>query len=104
MDSSDTEKEPGFVKRVMLIPCMRNSLMYGISGGLGVGLAHFLFTSNVSRSTNLGMGSYIFVLLGTWSYCRYQLALERAESYKLQKAMLDRSGRSNVRLLDPKDV
>ncbi|KAK3753123.1 hypothetical protein RRG08_024401 [Elysia crispata] len=104
MDSSDAEPEPGFVKRIMLIPCMRNSLMYGITGGLGIGLAHFLFTSNVTKSTNIAMGSYVVVLLGTWGYCRYHLAVERSKSYELQKAMHNRSGTSKIRLLDPKDV
>ncbi|XP_005095907.1 cytochrome c oxidase assembly protein COX20, mitochondrial [Aplysia californica] len=98
------DEEPGFVKRIFLIPCMRKSFMYGISGGISVGLGYFLFTSNVSKASKYGLGSYMVILFGTWGVCRYQLAQERFKSIQLQKAMQNRSGASNIRLVDPKDV
>ncbi|XP_071493925.1 cytochrome c oxidase assembly protein COX20, mitochondrial-like [Diadema antillarum] len=77
MDSDDSSKKP-FVSQVkeqiQETPCMRTAFLYGIGGGLGVGLATFLLTSRVKRSADMGVFSLVAVTLGSFTYCRYNRA------------------------------
>ncbi|XP_008487154.2 cytochrome c oxidase assembly protein COX20, mitochondrial-like [Diaphorina citri] len=70
--SNNNESSPFLRKDIYIfgrnlneIPCFRNSLLYGISSGLGVGLGTFLFTSNGRKALHYGFGSYLGV---TWIY------------------------------------
>ncbi|XP_059140119.1 cytochrome c oxidase assembly protein COX20, mitochondrial-like [Physella acuta] len=100
--STDEEDSKTFsISRITSIPCFRKSFLYGIGGGLGIGLAHFLFTSNVSRATNFGLGGYLLVWLGTWGVCRYHNAQQRFKARQAQKMM---KGNQNYKLIDPKDI
>nr|XP_020040934.1 proline-rich protein 2 isoform X2 [Castor canadensis] len=49
------------------IPCARDSLLYGSLGSVVAGLGHFLLTSRIRRSCDVGVGGFILVTLGCWS-------------------------------------
>lgn len=53
-------------KDVSKIPCFRNSYLYGILGGFGMGLGHFMCTSRVLRSTHFGFGSFVVISSAYW--------------------------------------
>ncbi|KAH9519594.1 Cytochrome c oxidase assembly protein cox20, mitochondrial [Bulinus truncatus] len=91
-----------FLQKILSIQCMKKSLTYGITGGLAVGLSHFLFTSNVSKATNFALGGYLIVLFGTWGVCRYNAAVNRFKVHQWQKVHEKITG--NIELIDPKDV
>ncbi|XP_025104148.1 cytochrome c oxidase assembly protein COX20, mitochondrial-like [Pomacea canaliculata] len=72
------------------IPCFRRSFLTGIGGGLGIGVGSFLITSNVRRSTNIGVGSYALITMGTWLYCRYTFAKEKIRQRQIKKVIQSR--------------
>ncbi|XP_062066709.1 cytochrome c oxidase assembly protein COX20, mitochondrial isoform X1 [Lepus europaeus] len=61
------------------IPCARDSILYGSLGSAVAGLGHFLFTSRIRRSCDVGVGGFILVTLGCWFHCRYNYAKQRIQ-------------------------
>ncbi|XP_024646394.1 cytochrome c oxidase assembly protein COX20, mitochondrial isoform X2 [Macaca nemestrina] len=59
------------------IPCARDSILYGSLGSVVAGFGHFLFTSRIKRSCDVGVGGFILVTLGCWFHCRYNYAKQR---------------------------
>ncbi|XP_052593731.1 cytochrome c oxidase assembly protein COX20, mitochondrial isoform X1 [Peromyscus californicus insignis] len=51
------------------IPCARESILYGSLGSVVAGLGHFLVTSRIRRSCDVGVGGFILVTLGCWYVC-----------------------------------
>lgn len=43
------------------------------------GLGHFLLTSRIKRSCDVGLGGLILVTLGCWFHCRYNYAKQRIQ-------------------------
>nr|XP_007988199.1 cytochrome c oxidase assembly protein COX20, mitochondrial isoform X3 [Chlorocebus sabaeus] len=62
---------------VQNIPCARDSILYGSLGSVVAGFGHFLFTSRIKRSCDVGVGGFILVTLGCWFHCRYNYAKQR---------------------------
>ncbi|XP_077024628.1 cytochrome c oxidase assembly protein COX20, mitochondrial [Tamandua tetradactyla] len=56
------------------IPCARDSILYGSLGSVVTGFGHFLLTSRIRRSCDVGVGGFILVTLGCWFHCRYNNA------------------------------
>ncbi|XP_034951150.1 cytochrome c oxidase assembly protein COX20, mitochondrial [Chelonus insularis] len=61
-----------FGKDVAKIPCFRTSWLYGITGGIGMGVLTFMFTSRIRLAGHVTMGSICGITLVTFSVCRYQ--------------------------------
>ncbi|KAM8813369.1 cytochrome c oxidase assembly protein COX20, mitochondrial isoform 3-T3 [Rhynchonycteris naso] len=61
------------------IPCSRDSVLYGSLGSVVAGLGHFLLTSRIRRSCDVGIGGFIVVTLGYWFHCRYNYAKLRIQ-------------------------
>ncbi|XP_055464757.1 cytochrome c oxidase assembly protein COX20, mitochondrial [Psammomys obesus] len=61
------------------IPCARESVLYGSLGSVVAGLGHFLVTSRIRRSCDVGVGGFILVTLGCWCHCRYNFAKQRIQ-------------------------
>ncbi|XP_038616910.1 cytochrome c oxidase assembly protein COX20, mitochondrial isoform X2 [Tachyglossus aculeatus] len=55
-------------------PCARESILYGALGAVVASMGHFLFTSRIRRSCDVGFGGFIVVTLGCWFHCRYNYA------------------------------
>ncbi|GAU97491.1 hypothetical protein RvY_08775 [Ramazzottius varieornatus] len=80
-----------FGKSISDIPCFREAFLYGIVGGLGVGIASFLFTSRVGRSLDFTVYSYAAITAGTWCYCRYEKAHRHLELLRFKHEMKTRA-------------
>lgn len=76
-----------FGRDVSLIPCFRNSFLYGVSSGVAIGFLTFMKTSRPAFSSNMAMGSFIAITLGYWLPCRYQYSKEQFEIRKMQALM-----------------
>ncbi|KAH8402577.1 hypothetical protein KR215_001717, partial [Drosophila sulfurigaster] len=98
-----------FGRDVSQIPCFRNSFLYGISGGMGIGVLTFLGTSRPHLATHVGFGSFFCGTIVYWMACRlvlgnklfsfgtiicyfvivyrYQWSLRRFEQQQLREAM-----------------
>uniref|UniRef100_A0A7N5KJ44 Cytochrome c oxidase assembly protein COX20, mitochondrial n=1 Tax=Ailuropoda melanoleuca TaxID=9646 RepID=A0A7N5KJ44_AILME len=61
------------------VPCARDSVLYGSLGCAVAGLGHFLLTSRIRRSCDVGVGGFILVTLGCWFHCRYNYAKLRIQ-------------------------
>ncbi|XP_078503077.1 cytochrome c oxidase assembly protein COX20, mitochondrial [Lissotriton helveticus] len=71
-------------------PCARESILYGSLGSLVAGLGHFLATSRVRRSCDVGVGGFIFTTLTCWMYCRVNNAKLRMQQKMIQEGLKNR--------------
>ncbi|XP_023299268.2 cytochrome c oxidase assembly protein COX20, mitochondrial [Lucilia cuprina] len=76
-----------FGRDISQIPCFRSSFLYGISGGVGIGLLTFLGTSRTTFSTHVGFGTFFCGTIAYWGWCRYQWSVHRFEYAQLEQAM-----------------
>ncbi|KAI1886410.1 hypothetical protein AGOR_G00213730 [Albula goreensis] len=65
-------------------PCAREALLHGTGGSLIAGLGHFLATSRVKRSCDIGVAGFVLTTLGSWFYCRYNRAKLRVQQRLIQ--------------------
>lgn len=72
---------------VQSIPCSREAILHGAGGSLAAGLLHFLATSRVKRSFDVGFAGFMVTTLGSWFYCRYNNAKLRVQQRMIQGGM-----------------
>lgn len=80
-----------FGRDVSKVPCFRSSFLYGITGGLALGLVHFLFTSKSLKAVNFSVYSFSLITIGYWVQCRYYYATTKFEMLKLKEIMRKRA-------------
>lgn len=80
-----------FGRDVSQIPCFRNSFLYGITGGLSLGLVNFLFTSKTLKSVNFSVYSFSMITIGYWIQCRYKYSKTKFEMLQLQEQLRKRA-------------
>ncbi|CAN9499565.1 unnamed protein product [Ophioblennius macclurei] len=68
-------------------PCARESILYGAGGSLAAGLLHFLATSRVKRSFDVGFAGFMITTLGSWFYCRMNNATLRVQQRYIQEGL-----------------
>ncbi|KAG7228429.1 hypothetical protein INR49_007601 [Caranx melampygus] len=69
---------------VQKTPCAREAILHGAGGSLAVGLLHFLATSRVKRSFDVGFAGFMLTTLGSWFYCRMNNAKIRVQQRIIQ--------------------
>ncbi|ODN06098.1 Cytochrome c oxidase protein 20 [Orchesella cincta] len=69
------------------IPCFRNSFLYGITGGIGSGIAHFAVSSRLPGATKFGFWSYVGITACFWCWCRYDYTMTKFRYSQLSYAM-----------------
>uniref|UniRef100_A0A2K5S0U2 Cytochrome c oxidase assembly protein COX20, mitochondrial n=1 Tax=Cebus imitator TaxID=2715852 RepID=A0A2K5S0U2_CEBIM len=69
------------------IPCARDSVLYGSLGSVVAGFGHFLLTSRIRRSCDVGVGGFILVTLGCWFHCRYNYAKQKIQQRITRQGM-----------------
>ncbi|KAM4590756.1 cytochrome c oxidase assembly protein COX20, mitochondrial [Odontesthes bonariensis] len=72
---------------VQKTPCARDAILHGAGGSLAAGLLHFLATSRVKRSFDVGFAGFMLTTLGSWFYCRMNNAKLRAQQRLIQEGM-----------------
>lgn len=65
-------------------PCARDAILHGAGGSLAAGLLHFLATSRVRRSFDVGFAGFMLTTLGSWFYCRMNNAQLRVQQRMIQ--------------------
>ncbi|XP_068898691.1 cytochrome c oxidase assembly protein COX20, mitochondrial isoform X3 [Tenebrio molitor] len=76
-----------FGRDVSKIPCFRNSILYGIYSGLGLGLAHFMFKSRPMAACNFAVYSFSGVTLIYWIQCRYKYSQMKFQMLQMQELL-----------------
>ncbi|XP_066535899.1 cytochrome c oxidase assembly protein COX20, mitochondrial [Hoplias malabaricus] len=104
-----TEQEPEDQKQnvkllgildVQNTPCARDAVLHGAGGSVVAGLVHFLATSRVKRSFDVGMAGFMLTTLGSWFYCRYNNAKLRVQQKVIQEGIKNKVIYEGTRL-DP---
>ncbi|KAM3863192.1 cytochrome c oxidase assembly protein COX20, mitochondrial [Diretmus argenteus] len=89
--AGEEENKKGFkllgILDVQNVPCAREAVLYGAGGSLAAGLLHFLFTSRVRRSFDVGCAGFMLTTVGSWFYCRINNAKLRAQQRMIQQAI-----------------
>ncbi|XAO23318.1 hypothetical protein I312_102096 [Cryptococcus bacillisporus CA1280] len=67
------------------IPCARNSLLYGIAGGVGVGAVRFLGSRKPWLAANWAVGSFIAISIFQWETCNRARRKELAQMRVIQE-------------------
>ncbi|OWZ61572.1 hypothetical protein J008_01776 [Cryptococcus neoformans] len=67
------------------IPCARNSLLYGIAGGVGVGAVRFLGSRKPWLAANWAVGSFIAISVFQWETCNRARRKELAQMRVIQE-------------------
>lgn len=83
----DPEEKISMTQRFGSIPCFRSSMLTGISGGIVSGLVYFMFTSRVKKASDVMMGGFCTISLGSFWWCRRQFFAERESELKLHRAV-----------------
>ncbi|CAL8259103.1 unnamed protein product [Lota lota] len=68
-------------------PCAREAVLHGAGGSAITGLIHFLTTSRVRRSFDVGFAGFILATLGSWWYCRTSRARLLVQQRLLQDGL-----------------
>ncbi|NP_001002712.2 cytochrome c oxidase assembly protein COX20, mitochondrial [Danio rerio] len=68
-------------------PCAREAILHGAAGSVAAGLLHFLATSRVKRSFDVGVAGFMITTLGSWFYCRYNNAKLRFQQRIIQEGL-----------------
>lgn len=76
-----------FGRELSKIPCFRESFLYGIGTGVGVGIASFMKTSKPMLSQHIGFGAFSVSTMVYWSYCRWQWSKQRFDAELLQEGL-----------------
>ncbi|XP_026165100.1 cytochrome c oxidase assembly protein COX20, mitochondrial isoform X2 [Mastacembelus armatus] len=72
---------------VQKTPCAREAVLHGAGGSVVAGLLHFLATSRVKRSFDVGFAGFMLTTLGSWFYCRMNNAKLRVQQRMIQDAI-----------------
>ncbi|WVQ71048.1 hypothetical protein IAR50_000573 [Cryptococcus sp. DSM 104548] len=67
------------------IPCARNSLLYGIAGGTGIGAVRFLGSRRPYSAANWAVGSFLAITLFQWETCQRARRTELAQMKTIQE-------------------
>lgn len=92
MTGEDEEsKNQGFrlqgILNIQNTPCAREAILHGAGGSLTAGLLHFLATSRVKRSFDVGFAGFVITTLGSWLYCRMSNAKLRVQQRMIQNSI-----------------
>ncbi|KAM6916694.1 cytochrome c oxidase assembly protein COX20, mitochondrial [Xenentodon cancila] len=72
---------------VQRTPCARDAILHGAGGSVAAGLLHFLATSRVKRSFDVGFAGFMLTTLGSWFYCRMSNAKVRVQQRLIQEGI-----------------
>nr|XP_046258173.1 cytochrome c oxidase assembly protein COX20, mitochondrial [Scatophagus argus] len=102
-EGEDT-KNKGFrllgILDVQNTPCARDAILHGVGGSVAAGLLHFLATSRVRRSFDVGFAGFVVTTLGSWFYCRMTNAKIRVQQRIIQDGLKNKVVYEGT-LLDP---
>lgn len=85
---------------VQKVPCSREAVLHGAGGAVVAGLLHFLATSRVRRSYDVGFAGFMLTTLGSWFYCRMNNAKTRVQQRMIQDGIKNKVLYEGTRL-DP---
>ncbi|KAM9809711.1 cytochrome c oxidase assembly protein COX20, mitochondrial [Syngnathus typhle] len=90
-DEQATSNQRGYrllgILDVQKTPCAREAVLHGAIASSAVGLLHFLATSHVKRSFDVGAGGFLLATFASWCYCRAGNARQRAQQRIIRRGI-----------------
>ncbi|CAE6458240.1 unnamed protein product [Rhizoctonia solani] len=86
-------------KRIPSMPCARESLLYGIGTGAGIGGIRFVSSRSILTSCHWAVGTFVLVSSFSWYTCRSALAKEQL----VMRTIADRYPERNAKKLKRRD-
>ncbi|KAJ1303375.1 hypothetical protein OPQ81_011569 [Rhizoctonia solani] len=86
-------------KRIPSMPCARESLLYGIGTGAGIGGIRFISSRSILTSCHWAVGTFVLVSSFSWYTCRSSLAKEQ----RVMRTIAERYPERNAKRLRRKD-
>ncbi|KAI9592794.1 hypothetical protein BDF19DRAFT_450132 [Syncephalis fuscata] len=60
------------MRNIGKVPCARDSLLYGIGGGIAVGAGRFITSRKALTASNWAVGAFALISIGCWEWCHFQ--------------------------------
>ncbi|CAE6415664.1 unnamed protein product [Rhizoctonia solani] len=86
-------------KRIPSMPCARESLMYGIGTGAGIGGIRFISSRSILTSCHWAVGTFVLVSSFSWYTCRAALSKEQ----RVMRTIAERYPERNAKKLKRRD-
>ncbi|CEL62531.1 hypothetical protein RSOLAG1IB_04887 [Rhizoctonia solani AG-1 IB] len=86
-------------KRIPSMPCARESLLYGIGTGAGIGGIRFISSRSILTSCHWAVGTFILVSSFSWYTCRSALSKEQM----VMRTIAERYPERNAKRLKRRD-
>ncbi|KAF8746525.1 hypothetical protein RHS02_00844, partial [Rhizoctonia solani] len=86
-------------KRIPSMPCARESLLYGIGTGAGIGGIRFISSRSILTSCHWAVGAFVLVSSFSWYTCRSALSKEQ----RVMRTIAERYPERNAKKLKRRD-
>ncbi|GJD11175.1 hypothetical protein Gasu2_53180 [Galdieria sulphuraria] len=98
-DNSSNSENTDFLYKPQKIPCLRQTLLYGLTGGLVLGALRFYRTRNPWKTTDVAVFGTVLFSSISWVICRYEYRSYREQlrkSFDLQQEKLQFDKRNEI--------
>ncbi|GJQ13523.1 hypothetical protein GpartN1_g5314.t1 [Galdieria partita] len=89
--STSSSENTDFLYKPQKIPCFRQTMLYGLTGGLVLGALRFYRTRNPWKTTDVAVFGTLLFSSVSWVLCRYEYRSYREQlrkSFDLQQEKL----------------
>lgn len=86
---------PSLYEDLEKIPCFKKTFTFSICSGLAAGLACFIFTSRIKRSSDVAVATFTVTTIAKFIHCRYHWTKAHFASAKFQGSVRDAMEKDN---------
>ncbi|KAK4523216.1 hypothetical protein GAYE_PCTG44G1109 [Galdieria yellowstonensis] len=89
-DNTSHSSSYDFLYKPQKVPCFRQSMLYGLGGGMVLGALRFYRTRNPWKTTDVAVFSTLLFSTVSWVICRYEFHSYREQlrkSFDLQQQL-----------------
>lgn len=91
-DDRHHPKKRDVLGNLTLVPCFRSALLWGMGGGVAIGLHKYRGSQNIVKSIDYAMRTFALSTAVSWIFCRANFFGRR----HYQKEMVERLNRPDV--------
>ncbi|KAK9721620.1 hypothetical protein K7432_003280 [Basidiobolus ranarum] len=84
------------------MPCFRDSVLYGIGSGTGLGVGHFLLKKSIKPACNWAVGGFALVSILSWEVCQYQRRVKLHQIETIVNTLKEHQIRKKLQLEKPR--
>ncbi|KIM28458.1 hypothetical protein M408DRAFT_329509 [Serendipita vermifera MAFF 305830] len=84
--------KPDDYRNIERVPCMKQSLVYGIAGGSAIGCTRYL-SSNPLVASNWAVASFVLIAAASWHRCRGIQAAQKEQIQIIRDQLVEKAKR-----------